>query len=322
VPGIIRAWICVAACSARAATFQDSFATDPLANGWAVYGDTNLFAWDPTNQNLAVTWDSSQTNSYFYRPLGTILGESDDFGFAFDLQFSSVIVGVDTNKPDTFEVAMGLSSFQSASDPALERGIGVDPVHGVRNIAEFDYFPDSGYGATVSPTIVSSNNQFATSFSFPLTMDPGALFHVVMTYTASNLTLVTSMTRNGQSFGPIKKTVLGTSFTDFRLDQFAISSYSDAGADGSILAQGTVDNIVIMTPPPPIGYVSGSFTNGTWQVEFESNTNWVYTLRRSKDLIQWNDASTLTPGNGMNLFLQDTNNISNQAMYRVEAERP
>ncbi len=319
---IVLAWAWVAACSLQAATFQESFATDPLANGWAVYGDTNLFAWDPTNQNLFVTWDSSQTNSYFYRPLGTILGASDDFSFAFDLQFSSVAVGVDTNKPDTFEVAVGLSSYQSATDPALERGVGVDPTHGARNLAEFDYFPDSGFGATISPTIISSNNQFATSFSFPLAMDTGALFHIALSYTASNRTLVTTMTRNGQSFGPIKKTVLGTSFTDFRLDQFAISSYSDAGADGSLFAQATIDNIVVVTPPSPVGNIAGSFTNGNWQVQFLSNTNWVYTLRRSGDLITWSDASTPVSGNGTNLYLVDTNNIGNEAVYRVRADRP
>ena len=319
---ITFAWICVAAWSARAATFQEPFASNPLANGWAIYGDTNLFAWDSTNQNLAVTWNSSQPNSYFYRPLGTILTETDDFSLAFDLEFSSVAIGVDTNKPDTFEVALGLVCFQCATNPALVRGIGVDPVHGACNVAEFDYFPDSGYGVTISPTILSSNNVFATSFSFPLTMDTGALFHIAISYTASNQTLVTTMTRNGQSFGPVKNSVLPSNFTDFRLDHFAVSSYSDAGADGSLQAQATVDNIVIVTPPLPVDYLSGSIVDGTWLIEFMSNTNWVYTLCRSADLSAWNDVSEPTPGNGTTLFLRDTNSLSAKAFYRVKAELP
>jgi hypothetical protein len=217
---------------------------------------------------------------------------------------------------------VGLSCFQCATNPALERGTGVDPAHGACNVAEFDYFPDSGYGATISPTILSSNNVFATSFSFPFTMDTGALFHIAMIYTATNQTLVTTMTRNGQAFGPVKNSVLPPNFTDFRLDQFAISSYSDAGADGSLQAQATVDNITIVTPPPPVDHLSGLIVDGTWLIEFMSNTNWVYTLRRSTDLSAWNDVSEPTPGNGTALFLQDTNGINGKAFYRVKAERP
>ena len=318
---IALAWIWMAACSTQAATFQETFAANPFTKGWAVYGDTNLFAWDPMNQNLAVTWDSSQPNSYFYHPLGTVLTENDNFSFAFDLEFSSVAIGTDANKPDTFEVALGLICFQCATNPVLERGVG-EAVNGACNVAEFDYFPDSGYGATISPTILSSNNVFATSFSFPFTMDTGALFHIAMSYTASNQMLVTTMTRNGLSFGPVKSTFLPSNFTDFRLDQFAVSSYSDAGADGSLQAQATVDNIVIVTPPPPVNYLSGLIVDGTWLIKFMSNTNWVYTLRRSTDLSAWNDVSEPTPGNGTTLFLQDTNGISGEAFYQVKAERP
>ena len=68
--------------------FTENFSADPLQNGWQIFGDTNLFQWDSTNQNLDVTWDSSQTNSYFYNPLGTILAKSDDFSLSFDLQLN------------------------------------------------------------------------------------------------------------------------------------------------------------------------------------------------------------------------------------------
>jgi hypothetical protein len=58
-------WGLVAASIGGAATISENFANDPLRNGWQIFGDTNLFQWDSTNQNLDVTWDSSQTNSYF-----------------------------------------------------------------------------------------------------------------------------------------------------------------------------------------------------------------------------------------------------------------
>ena len=101
-----------------------------------------------------------------------------DFSLSFDLQLSDIAVGVDSNKPDTFELAVGFINLLNATSTNLERGVGINATHGARNLCEFDYFPDSGYGATISPTLISSNNQFATMFAHPFAMDPGALFHV------------------------------------------------------------------------------------------------------------------------------------------------
>src|SRR5579859_609321 len=281
--GLLILWGLVAALACGAATLTEDFSSDPLPNGWKIFGDTNLFQWDATNQDLAVTWDSSQTNSYFYHSLRTIVAKSDDFSLAFDLQLSDIAVGVNSNKPDTFELAVGFINLVSATNTNLERGIGINAAHGARNVCEFDYFPDSGFGATISPTLISSNNQFATTFAHPFTLDPGALFHVAMTYSAGNQTLQTSVTRNGQPFATTN-VVLGSSFSDFRLDQVAVCSYSDAGADGSLLAHGTVDNFVATLPPPPVQNLTGSFTNGAWQTQFFSRSNWLYGLQRSPDL--------------------------------------
>lgn len=311
----------VAASVSKAATFEEDFSSSPLQNGWKIFGDTNLFQWDAANQNLDVTWDSSQTNSYFYHPLGTIVAKSDDFNLAFDLQLSDIAVGVNSNQPDTFELVVGFINLASATSTNFERGTGISAAHGARNACEFDYFPDSGYGATISPTLISSNNQFATQFAFPLALDPGALFHVTMTYTASNQTMQTIVTRNGQPFGSIPNVALGSSFSDFRLDEVAVCSYSDAGADGSLLAHGTVDNLVVTVPAPPVQHLTGSFTKGAWQVQFLSRSNWLYTLQSTTNLQTWANVSAAT-GTGTNLFLQDTRPPSDQAFYRVQAERP
>jgi hypothetical protein len=317
-------WGLVAASAGGAATFTEDFSTDPLQNGWQFFGDTNLFQWDSTNQNLNVTWDSSQTNSYFHHPLGTILAKSDDFGLSFDLQLSYIAIGVNTLKTNTFEVVVGFINLATATSTNLERGTGVSSTHGARSTCEFDYFPDSGKGATISPTLISSNNQFATTFAHPFTLDPGALFHVTMNYTAANKTLHTTMTRNGAPFagGAISDVILSPSFKDFRLDQVAVCSYSDAGADGSLFAQGTVDNFIVTVPPPPVQNLAGSFAGGVWQAQFLSQSNWLYTLQRSGDFQSWTAVSSATPGNATNLFLLDAGPPADRAFYRVKAERP
>ncbi len=310
-----------AASLSGAATITEDFSADPRQDGWQIIGDTNLFQWDATNQDLAVTWDSSQTNSYFCRPLGTILARSDDFGISFDLQLADIAIAVNPAKTNSFELAMGFVNSISATSPDLQRGTGVS-TNGARNTFEFDYFPDSGKGATISPTLISSNNQFATKFAFPITLDPGALFHVAMDYTASNKTLRTTMTRNGAAFASIPNVVLGSTFKDFRLDRMAIINWSDAGADGSLLAHGTVDNFVVTVPPPPVQNLTGAFSNHVWQAQFISQSNWWYTLRRSPDLVAWSDVSTATNGNGTNLFLPDIAPPPDRAFYRISAQRP
>ena len=68
--------------SAHAINFTEAFTVNPLTNGWQIFGDANLFDWNATNHNLAVTWDSSQSNSYFYHPLGVTLGTNSDFAFS------------------------------------------------------------------------------------------------------------------------------------------------------------------------------------------------------------------------------------------------
>jgi len=317
-------WGLAAASTCGAATFTEDFSANPFQNGWQLFGNTNLFKWDSTNQNLNVTWDSSQTNSYCYHSFETILARSDDFGLSFDLQLSQINIGVNSLKTNTFEVVVGFINLASATSTNLERGTGVNSIHGARNVCEFDYFPDSGKGATISPTIISSNNQFATTFAFPYTLDPGALFHVTMNYTASNKTMHTVMTRNGAPFadGAIRDVILGSSFKDFRFDQIAVCSYSDAGADGSLLAHGTVDNFIVTVPPSPVQNLTGSLTSGIWQAQFFSQSNWLYTLQRSAEFQSWADVSAASPGNATNLILQDTGPPADKAFYRISAQRP
>ncbi|MDB6124207.1 MAG: hypothetical protein JWQ71_3200 [Pedosphaera sp.] len=315
---------------ANATNFSEDFAADPATHGWQIFGDTSLFHWNTANHNVEVTWDSSKPNSYFHHPLGAALSKSDDFSFAFDLRMADITAGTATNKPYTFQIAVGLINLASASNPTFARGAGINPATGPVNLVEFNYFPDDPvfhFGTTISTTMISNTNQFSDGgFSFPFELTLNDLFHVEMTYTASSRALVTTMTKNGQPFGPISDTTLGTNFTDFSVDQLAVSSYSDNGQDpdfgGSILAHGVMDNFTITYQIPPIKNLTGGLVSNNWQMKFNSLTNWLYTLEKTTDFQTWSNASPTLAGTGPNMVLQDTNALTSKSFYRVHATQP
>ncbi len=313
----------MAASSGKAITVTENFSANPLQDGWRIFGDTNLFQWDSTNQNLGVTWDSSQCNSYFYHPLGTILTSNDNFTLAFDLQINEAEAS-----GYGFEVAIGFFNSAEATSTNFQRSTG----YSSPDLVEFDYFPDAGYGASVWPLLVDTNSDFnwngSTDYAIYAPI-AGDWYHIVMTYTATNLAMVTTMTNFEQTSGvtiidPLSLT--GSEyylpFTDFRVDTLSISSYQDDGYGDSIHAQGVVDNFVVTLPPPPIQNLTGAFSDGVWQSQFCSQSNWLYTLERTGGLHCWTNVSPATPGNGTTLFLQDANPPADKAFYRVRASRP
>jgi hypothetical protein len=325
---ILHFAFCIFDC--RAATITENFATDPAADGWKIFGDVSLIQWDSTNQNLAVTWDSSQPNSYFYHPLGTILGRNDDFSASFDLQINDIEAGVNPNKPDAIEVALGFFNFAQATNnivrasPAFPPGP-PDP----QNMVEFDYFPyfvDPDFGPSnpsIAPTFISSDYAFDGAFGYYFTFTNGVSYNVQSAYTSSNQSFTTIVTLTGQT--NILFTVVATlsDTNDFRVDTFSVSCYSDIGDDyDSVFGHGTVDNLVITIPSPPVVNMTGGFTNNTWQAQFTSRTNWLYTLVRTADFQSWSPASASVPGNGAMLQLQDTNAPASNAFYRVAAQMP
>ena len=305
-----------------AATWTENFSTNPLTNGWQIYGDTGLFNWDSTNQNLRVTWDSSRSNSFFARPFGTILAKQDDFTFAFDLQLTDLAVGLTTNQPNTFQIALGLVNLVNATNPAVWRGTGVNSTHGARNTCEFDYFSAANaINYSFSPAMIASNNQFSTDNALGLVFSNGVTFRITMNYTATTRTLTTTATRNGTNYGSIPNLVFPSN-RDFRYDRFAIINWTDTGTTDSLLAHGIVDNITVTTPPPSVQDFSVNPTNNTWQAQFTSRTNFIYTLERTANFQSWTGASLAASGTGTNLFLPDTNTPTVKTFYRVRAERP
>jgi hypothetical protein len=294
---------------------------------WQVFGHPDQFRWQADDHQLAVTWDSSRPNAYFWHALGTILTREDSFSFGFDLQLREVAVGVTPGRPFTFEVAVGLIRRDDAFSPSFQRGTGsASP-----NLVEFDYFPDSGFGATVSPTLVSRNGQFNTAFTFPLELENDVWYRVAQRYTAADRTLRTELRRRDEpeSNIPIAPVRLSEAFTDFRLDALAVSSYSDVGADGSIRATGRIDHIWWVTPAPPPLDVTLKRLDQRVGLAFPSRAGWRYVVEISQDLRNWAAAADGLAGTGQTLewWWPETGLPAGAAepsirYFRLRADRP
>jgi len=326
-------------CASRAATIVEDFSTNPQTNGWQVFGDTNLFYWNSTNQNLEVTWDSTQANSYFYRPLNVTLTRYDDFTVEFDLRLSAIASGVEPGKTGPLQIGIGLLNLAEATSTNFMRGA----YGGAPDVAEFDYYTDGyyDYGGVIYPSPASTvpsfipgtdSYHYAPVFvsAFDGELPTNQTVHIRLAYTGSDQTAVLSLTANGVPLSQLAPLVLSdssnsqfTSADTFRVDTFSISSYSSAGDPfDSVLAQGTLDNLTVTAQLQPITRLTGGpDTNGFWVVQFFAHSNWLYTLERSADLHSWGPASSATLGSDGLMTLQDTNAPSGMAFYRVHAEQ-
>src|ERR1700720_4665281 len=293
------------------ATLTENFSTDPLQDGWQIFGDTNLFQWDATNHQLDVTWDSTQTNSYFFHALPFYLTRRDDFSIEFDLRLSDIASGVEPGKTGPLELGFGFHKTSGATSTNFMRAA----FGNAQNIAEFDYYAAAYYnlGGVIYPSVPTTTPAFISgtdSYDYAPTdlsvydneLPTNQTVHVQMAFTASNQMAVVVLTTNGVSLGELPGLVLDSTngFTDsddFQVDAFSISSYNSFGDDyDSILAHGSVANIVVVLPPP-VQYLTGAFSNGVWQAQFASRINWLYTLERTADFVSWSDVSAATAGN-------------------------
>jgi len=314
---------------APGATITENFSTNPLQNGWQVFGDSNLFHWDSTNHVLDVTWDSSQPNSYFYHPLGTILGTNDDFSMSFDLLLTDYAIGVNPAAPSSFELAAGLMNYSEATSANFLRGSYLTEQ---QDLAEFDFFQWDAVQPwpatnTVWPTFVDSQGDYYWNgdASYGVAELPSnVVMRVVMNYTAMDQMCVLTITTNGAVVVAPVVVVLSAPdvyFGEYHLDTFAVESYSDAESGGSLLAHGTIGNVTLEVPRPPLTFLQPTLVDGVAGVQFYSQENWTYILQSSGDLQTWVQVGSPVAGTGGKLTLQDTNPPQKQLFYRVCALR-
>jgi len=300
----------LAALSSGATTIVEKFTANPALDGWQIYGDTNLFQWNSTNQNLDVTWDSSQTNSYFYLPLGLTLTTNDSFCVQFDLNLT------DQYATNYFELAVGLCNFADSTNATFSRANGISP-----NLFEFDYFPGGtySYGPSIDATLVDTNSNFYFVYDPTQPLNNGVTYHIILLHQANTSTVSSEVLSNGQVVSSLPEVYAGGAGA-FELDTLAIDNYTtlDDSYGDSLLAHGTVDNLVFASPLP-VGTISAIAAG---QVRFASDTNWLYTLEQTADFQTWSAAAPAVTGNGTNLVIQAANPPADKSFYRVRADLP
>jgi hypothetical protein len=300
----------------HATTIAENFSSDPMQNGWQVFGNTNLFHWNATNQNLEVTWNSTNQNSYLALPLNTILSRGDAFSVSFDLTLNDV-----TAFGYGQELAIGLFNWTQATNANFSRAAANTP-----NLFELDYFSDTGFGdsidATLADTTVNDTNSQGFYFFYdnrPLIHD--VTYHVTLFHQLGAPYALSEILTNGVTYTTLPLFFAGP-ITDFRVDTLSISSYADDGFGDSVLAHGVVDNFVVTLPPPPVQNIIGQFaSDGTWQCSFAGLLEWRYTLQHSSDVVNWTD---VTNGIRWSQFidtvtLDDNYPPSDRAFYRIRA---
>jgi hypothetical protein len=278
-----------------AADFFEDFQDAPSAFDWQIHGDASLFQWNPDG-HLDVIWDSTQTNSYFIHPLQSVLGKDDDFKMEFELTLESI--GYESNGQSLmpFEIALGFVNIADVTHTNFFRGKGTGTV---RNLVEFDYFPDAGDGDTIWPAFWSTNatlSYFDDKDYTLATLPLNKTLRIIMDYNPTNRTLATTITADGQAFGPVHPVTLIQSFTDFRVDAFAICSY-ELKSSSELHARAKIDNIRLTFPQPVTGLAVHQ-SDGNWTASFLSRTNWTYQLEETGTLNDWSATGTAAEGTG------------------------
>lgn len=297
----------------------ETFDADPFANGWEAVGATNLFAWEATGRELEVTWNSTNANSYFRRALPGVVSATNDFLLSFSLRLNSAAGGVHPGKPGPFQIAVGLQSRAAADLPGFLRGTAADSP----NLVEWNWFPDTGFGATVSPVIVSAGGRFFPAFTLA-EITPGLNYRVSMSWTSASRRLRAELATDGDAPPVLSVIMLPLSAGDFSADAFAIASYSDAGQTppefaGSIMASGIVDDMAVWVAQTGGPELALARRGGGWQVSWTGWPGWTYRVEGTSDLSRWTTIAELICTSAGPMLADDLEPAPHGRLYRIVA---
>ncbi len=305
----------------RAAGWSEDFSADPFLHGWQAFGSVERFHWNEASQTLDVEWNTEGPHSFFARSLGTTLSAADPFSVAFDLYLTEAAGGVREGRPGAMQVAVGLLNLARATAQSYPRGAGR-----AFDLIEFNWFPEGfipGFGMvepTLSAVAFDSSGRVAADFEFPFLLALGTWHRIELEHDPKDRS-VTVRVREGDLTLSTLVLSLPTTFGEFQLDALAILVWDERTSFGdSLQARGSVDNLTVVVPDPPIGKIR--LLPGSREVEFESLKGWQYQLEGAGELGDWHPTGSLASGTGGVLRLADTREAEfPRQFYRVRAER-
>lgn len=305
-----------------AAQWTEDFATNPLARGWHVTGDTNRFTWNATEQRVDVTWDTASPHSFWAYPLPQSLTAADAFTLAWDLQLNDAEGGVREGRPGAMQVAVGLLNFERATSQNYARGAGR-----AYETLEFNWFPAGfipGFGAiepTLSAIAFDQTGRVVANFDFPFEFPLGLPQRLELTHEPEPRAVTLRVRQAGTLLNEVRLP-LPASFGNFDLDAVAVLVWDERTSQAdSLRAHGWVDNFSLTFPDPPIRDLT-LLPSGR-DVEFLSSLGWNYTLEACATLGNWSTLGDPVAGTGERLRLGDLRDADFPAQfYRVNAQRP
>ncbi len=153
---LVVAWIgwLAAAGTAWGASFEEDFATDPIATGrWTLPdGGADRFTYDPVARTLTAHYNSLLPTARLVRGFGLPATAAAKIEFTVDFEIRSE--GFSADPYGFAQISFGfMNGPTTGPDRTSEQGSAFDTV-------AFDYFPNSGgffRGPTLSPTVILSD---------------------------------------------------------------------------------------------------------------------------------------------------------------------
>lgn len=204
---------------------------------WILHGHPDTFS-NAANSNPPVfNWNTEFPTSAVFIPLPHYLNQDSSIHLSTHFTLNSLNIDFVPNSFYGFEIALGLFNSTEVFTESFKRGTGTDSP----NLIEWDYFPDTGFGATVSPTITDSDSKFFSTFNFPIDLPIDADIEVELIYDPSQTKLESVLKIDGE-LKAIKPVVLpeGDGFNDFLVNSAGFISYQDFNDDGKLSASASI----------------------------------------------------------------------------------
>ena len=214
---------------------------------WVFRGDSELFsdikpASDPAGiaDYPVMRWDSEKQTSSLFFPFGRQLSHEVDFSASVVFQLRSLDIEFDPGSFYGFQLSLGFFNSERVFLESYRRITGSDSP----DLVEWDFFPDTGFGATISPTIVDSASQFFPTFNFPIDLPVDEDIEVTLEY-VSEFRELRSTLRAGEGELRAMETVKlpgpdDDSFAGFMVDSFGFTSFRDFDDSGSFSAEAQI----------------------------------------------------------------------------------